>query len=149
MKVKVGDPIVVEHSRYRPTDEIRTSTGTVTKVARKYFTVEMVSVSKRFSSDETYETRRTDEFEISNGVQRGDPNYTHYRDHAYTPEEYNEELYKREIKGKLREEHGFWGSSGHDGTVSSVDKLTLLEQVELLAFLDRVKARQQTKDLDR
>ncbi|ACH62033.1 hypothetical protein MYRNA_25 [Mycobacterium phage Myrna] len=150
--VKVGDPIVIEKSEHRHSKDDRplpVYEGKVTKVARKYFTVEYF-ISYGWSDDPTRGHTNEEQFEIATGRERPkNPDFTNYLDRAYTPEAWQEELYSREIRKKLREDHRFWGSSGNDGTVANLGKLTLLEQVELLAFLDRVKERQQKVDLDR
>lgn len=147
MHIKVGDQIVVERSRYRPSDAIRIKHGTVIKVARKYFTVEFVEVVTNFQGEDTYTRRSTDEFEIATGIQRGDPNYTQYRDHAYTPADYQVMLYERDLLLKLREDHRVYG--GNSDSTMILNRWSTGHLVELLDLLDRVKADQRIKELDR
>ncbi|ASZ74603.1 hypothetical protein KHO57_gp028 [Mycobacterium phage Phabba] len=149
--IKVGDRVTIEESQYGHRHgqpyEPRLSYGNVTKVARKYFTVAVEFTYSGLSQDVRYKDQQ---FEIATGLERPqNPNYTSYRDEAFTEEGWNEELYKREIRKKIRDDHKFHGSGGFDGTLSRLEDLTLLEQVELLAFLDRVKERRATVDLDR
>lgn len=142
--VKVGDTVIVEHSRYRPTDEVRTSTGRVTKVARKYFTVEF---RENFSGTGTYTRTWEDQYAISDGRQRSkDPNYTSYRDRAYTPDGYEADLARQEVLRKIRQEHKAYGDSG--GTMS-LNTWSDGHLVELLHLLDRVREYNAQTDLDR
>ena len=146
--IQVGDTIIVEITRHRYSGDNRppeTKTGTVSKVARKYFTVHFSETRTDFSGNpRTYES--DDQYEIGTGFQRGDPNYPQYRDRAYTPAAYEAELFRRDVMKKIRQDHKAYGDSA--GTMR-LSEWTDGELVELLGLLDRVKERQSQVDLDR
>lgn len=139
-KWKVGDPVVIELSRYHyhhaEAYEPKLSHGTVTKVARKYFTVEITTVHTRFSSDETYTHTDTDQFEIVNGLQRCDPNFTNYRDRAYTPLEWEDEQLRQRLKAKLRELN-FSVSSIRGFGQKPIDTWSTAHLIELVDLIER------------
>ena len=135
---KVGDPVVIErsqpHHRHGQPYEPQLDYGTVTKVVRKYFTVEV----------EGSRWHDAMEFAIADGLQRAkDPNYPqHYTDQAYTPQEWETEKYRRDLRAKIDEQHGYeWAQKSRGWSTGF--------QVELLDLLDRVKADREIKDLDR
>lgn len=146
-KWNVGDPVVIEKAKYNCQTEPDLVHGTVVKIARKYFTAEIVTTFSRFGGDDAYTRTTTDQFEIVGGRQRPvNPQYTSYLDHAYTPQEWESQVFRRAQAKRLREDHRVYGFNS-DSTLQP-DRWSDGHLVELLDLLDRVKAHNETKDLD-
>jgi hypothetical protein len=126
-KWNVGDEIIVEHAAFGRIGRTsaRTTTETITRVARKYF-----YINKNEYGDEQA-------FEIETGIERPrNPNYRNYLAHAYTPEGWNEKKVRDHVLEQIREHKVTWGYTGTWNERDwSVDHLR-----EFLKLLDRVKA---------
>lgn len=127
--IKVGDEVVIDRGKYG------VETVPVTKVARKYFTVETVSSYKAA------------EFEIATGRERvRDSNFPqYYTDRAYTPLQWEVKAARDALLGQLkRHDHKGYG----DVLRVSLREMTEGELTELLHLLNRVRERAEVEDLD-
>jgi hypothetical protein len=132
--VKVSDEvIIVDHHRSRyNTQEPRK--GVVVKVARKYFTVEMVDAYTTFGQKRTMTS--TKEFAIANGYERSDSNYrSNYGWYAYTPEAYAEKQAREAALNRFKE-FGLGFDYAGTYTEMTIPTKKLLAIIEILEASD-------------